>query len=84
MNGKLDVEVIGARDEEYDSFAKFYKRAERANAATASTTLSICTSARAHRNLPETEALPYSWCPDTAKVKKKMLYSSNQERWKVG
>ncbi|VEN42086.1 unnamed protein product [Callosobruchus maculatus] len=43
---QIDVEVVGARDEEYD------KREERANAVTDCTTSSICTNAKAPQNLP--------------------------------
>lgn len=75
---QIDVEVIGARDEEYDQFLEKLQAGGSGECRYGLYDFEYMHQCQGTSESSKKQKLfLMSWCPDTAKVKKKMLYSSS-------
>lgn len=75
---QIDVEVIGARDEEYDQFLTNLQAGGAGECRYGLYDFEYMHQCQGTSESSKKQKLfLMSWCPDTAKVKKKMLYSSS-------
>lgn len=73
---QIDVEVIGARDEEYDQFLQNLQAGGAGECRYGLYDFEYMHQCQGTSESSKKQKLfLMSWCPDTAKVKKKMLYS---------
>jgi len=75
---QIDVEVIGARDEEYEQFLTNLQAGGSGECRYGLYDFEYMHQCQGTSESSKKQKLfLMSWCPDTAKVKKKMLYSSS-------
>lgn len=73
---QIDVEVVGARDEEYDQFLTNLQAGGAGECRYGLYDFEYTHQCQGTSEASKKQKLfLMSWCPDTAKVKKKMLYS---------